>query len=216
MLWHVCCGVCVVACVCGHRTRPRTLELSAADELVAEEHLEHLRSAGFGVRHDPALPPGQRIALVTHPVVAGVSLGPADLDELLTQIAAAPPPAAPTPTPTATPTPTPGPTPGPGRWTAASACSKARAALAMRACRSSIMVGTPLPIDRMRHVVCGLAGLDMPWNCPHGRPTMRHLLDLCDPLLGLSQRSEEGQREKEEEKEVLVDWDRFAREAEMG
>lgn len=23
-----------------------------------------------------------------------------------------------------------------------------------------------------------LVGLNSPWNCPHGRPTMRHLVDL--------------------------------------
>jgi hypothetical protein len=27
-------------------------------------------------------------------------------------------------------------------------------------------------------VLCHLAELDAPWNCPHGRPTMRHLADL--------------------------------------
>ena len=24
-----------------------------------------------------------------------------------------------------------------------------------------------------------LAGLEQPWNCPHGRPTLRHLVDLA-------------------------------------
>jgi DNA mismatch repair ATPase MutL len=56
--------------------------------------------------------------------------------------------------------------------------SKVRAMLAMRACRSSIMIGTALTHARMRQIVSRLAGLDAPWNCPHGRPTMRHVCVL--------------------------------------
>jgi DNA mismatch repair protein PMS2 len=75
-------------------------------------------------------------------------------------------------------------------------CSKARAMFAMRACRSSIMIGTALKQRHMVNVshvnlfegwlltktliqmVRNLAGMDLPWNCPHGRPTMRHLCNL--------------------------------------
>lgn len=31
-------------------------------------------------------------------------------------------------------------------------------------------------------IVEHLADLDSPWNCPHGRPTMRHLVDLASLL----------------------------------
>lgn len=55
---------------------------------------------------------------------------------------------------------------------------RVRAMLAMRACRSSIMVGRTLTKSEMRRVVRALAGLQSPWNCPHGRPTMRHLAVL--------------------------------------
>lgn len=130
---------------------------------MAEEHLSTLQANGFDLQYDDTAAPGSRIVLRAHPVVAGVALGPTDLDELLAQLSL-------------------------GRTLpshAASNTSKARAALAMRACRSSLMVGTPLRHERMQRVVAGLAGLDMPWNCPHGRPTMRHLLDLHDPALGL-------------------------------
>ena len=60
--------------------------------------------------------------------------------------------------------------------------SKVRAMLAMRACRGSIMIGKALTKDRMTKVVRNLAGLESPWNCPHGRPTMRHLTPLPDTL----------------------------------
>ena len=56
--------------------------------------------------------------------------------------------------------------------------SRVRAMLAMRACRSSIMIGRALDRRRMRGVLDNLATLRAPWNCPHGRPTMRHLADL--------------------------------------
>ncbi|KAL6948662.1 hypothetical protein ACO0QE_001135 [Hanseniaspora vineae] len=59
-------------------------------------------------------------------------------------------------------------------------CSKIRAMFAMRACRMSIMVGKPLTMKTMDKVVKNLSLLDKPWNCPHGRPTMRHLMELKD------------------------------------
>ncbi len=35
---------------------------------------------------------------------------------------------------------------------------------------------------QMRVLVDHMAGMDQPWNCPHGRPTMRHLHPLpADP-----------------------------------
>jgi DNA mismatch repair protein PMS2 len=49
---------------------------------------------------------------------------------------------------------------------------------ASRACRSAVMIGDPLKRDTIKRIVSSLATLDQPWNCPHGRPTLRHLLDL--------------------------------------
>ena len=57
--------------------------------------------------------------------------------------------------------------------------SRVRAMLAMRACRSSIMIGTALDARRARGLLRNLATLKAPWNCPHGRPTMRHVADLA-------------------------------------
>ena len=56
--------------------------------------------------------------------------------------------------------------------------NKVRAMLAMRACRSSIMIGTALNHGQMSQIVRRLASLEAPWNCPHGRPTMRHVCVL--------------------------------------
>ena len=74
--------------------------------------------------------------------------------------------------------------------------SRVRAMFASRACRRSVMVGDPLTIPQMKKLVSQLGKLKQPWvslssiafspftlhfslqNCPHGRPTMRHLINL--------------------------------------
>lgn len=59
---------------------------------------------------------------------------------------------------------------------------KARAMFASRACRSSIMIGKALDRGQMARVVAKMATIEQPWNCPHGRPTMRHLADVSKSL----------------------------------
>ena len=49
---------------------------------------------------------------------------------------------------------------------------------ASRACRSAVMIGTALHRKEMENIVTKLQTIEHPWNCPHGRPTMRHLVDL--------------------------------------
>ena len=56
--------------------------------------------------------------------------------------------------------------------------SRVRAMFASRACRSSVMVGDVLNTKDMYKLVRQLTNLEHPWNCPHGRPTMRHLINL--------------------------------------
>lgn len=50
--------------------------------------------------------------------------------------------------------------------------------LAMKACRKSIMIGQHLTPTIMARVLKNLTTLDKPWNCPHGRPTVRYLYKL--------------------------------------
>ena len=66
---------------------------------------------------------------------------------------------------------------------------KLRDMFASRACRSAIMIGDSLPPLQMARVVSNLAELDQPWNCPHGRPTMRHLIHLPHLHVKHSQRT---------------------------
>ena len=53
--------------------------------------------------------------------------------------------------------------------------SRFKSLLASKACRTSIMIGKALTAQKMKEIVCNLSTLVSPWNCPHGRPTMRHL-----------------------------------------
>ncbi|CAA18355.1 Mismatch repair endonuclease PMS2 [Caenorhabditis elegans] len=55
-----------------------------------------------------------------------------------------------------------------------------RKIFASKACRKSVMIGKPLNQREMTQIIRHLAKLDQPWNCPHGRPTIRHLASLPD------------------------------------
>ncbi|KAL7021117.1 hypothetical protein ACKWTF_011762 [Chironomus riparius] len=56
--------------------------------------------------------------------------------------------------------------------------SRIRAMLASRACRKSVMIGTPLDHKAMMKLLMHMGEIDHPWNCPHGRPTIRFLQNL--------------------------------------
>ncbi|EGT48703.1 hypothetical protein CAEBREN_10667 [Caenorhabditis brenneri] len=49
---------------------------------------------------------------------------------------------------------------------------------ASKACRKSVMIGKPLNQREMTRIIRHLSKLEQPWNCPHGRPTIRHLASL--------------------------------------
>ena len=103
---------------------------------------------------DSARPPTQRLHLVALPFSKETVFGPADVNELVALLAEAPG--------------------GHVRL------PKLRAMFAMRACRSSVMIGTALDANKMGALTRQLSTLDQPWNCPHGRPTLRHLVDVAD------------------------------------
>ena len=60
---------------------------------------------------------------------------------------------------------------------------KAVAMFANRACRHSIMIGTALSQEEMENIVRKMYGIEQPWNCPHGRPTMRHVSKMMPHLI---------------------------------
>lgn len=62
--------------------------------------------------------------------------------------------------------------------------SRVRQMLASRACRGAVMVGKALNDIEMRRLLFQMGQIKNPWSCPHGRPTIRHL--LCLSLLSPS------------------------------
>ena len=56
--------------------------------------------------------------------------------------------------------------------------TRVRSMLASKACRSAIMIGRALNRTQMENVILHMSEMDQPWNCPHGRPTMRHLINM--------------------------------------
>jgi hypothetical protein len=138
---------------------PRPIALSAAEELTVTEHLPVFEANGFHLAFDGGAPAGSRLRLLAHPFSKGRTFGDEDIQELASLVAEA----------------------ADGRAgseaLAALRLPRLNAMFASRACRSAIMIGTALRRDTMRRVVAHMADMAQPWNCPHGRPTMRHLVD---------------------------------------
>ena len=132
--------------------RPQKLELNSIEKLgLGNSELIHLlQRNGFDIVEDEQTD----WWLTSLPVSKKIAFGLPDLLELLTLYESSPT--------------------EPTRLR----CTKAKRMFASRACRSSIMIGTALKRERMESVVYHMGELDLPWNCPHGRPTMRHLVSL--------------------------------------
>jgi DNA mismatch repair protein PMS2 len=163
---------------------PKTLDLTALEEEIVLENLSSLSTNGFVVKVDESgeSPVGNRCQLISLPLSRETAFSLTDLEELISLLAENLTGTVPRP-------------------------SKVRKMFAMRACRSSIMIGKTLTEKQMGSVVKHLGELDKPWNCPHGRPTMRH---LC----GLGVWDEHGWREGDEPdgtKSGNTDWAVYAR-----
>lgn len=171
--------------------RPKPLELTAVEEEVVIENRAALEKNGFVVDVDESgdEPVGTRCRLLSLPLSRETTFSLADLEELISLLADNP-----TTTTNTTPTPGAGHTndddddddddayrggvSGARLDRYVPRPSKVRKMFAMRACRSSIMIGKALSRQQMERVVRHMGEMEKPWNCPHGRPTMRHLCGL--------------------------------------
>ncbi|XP_045212126.2 mismatch repair endonuclease PMS2-like [Mercenaria mercenaria] len=131
---------------------PLNLELTSSNETILMDNIDIFKKNGFEFIIDEEGPPTQRVKLISTPVSKNWNFGKEDIEEMLFML-----------------TDSPGVTCRP---------SRVRAMFASRACRKSIMIGTTLNKAEMKKLVCHMGEIEQPWNCPHGRPTMRHLINL--------------------------------------
>ncbi|KAK2807887.1 hypothetical protein FQN50_005278 [Emmonsiellopsis sp. PD_5] len=189
--------------------KPKTLDLTAVEEEIIIDNLPALEKNGFVVEIDTSgdEPIGRRCKLTSLPLSKEVVFNTRDLEELIVLLGESPQASAPSPrSPSSSRSSSPSLHP---RTAFASRYvprpSKVRKMFAMRACRSSIMVGKTLTIKQMENVVKHMGMIDKPWNCPHGRPTMRHLMSLGQ----WNQWDECGFGEDGEDAHGLDPWKRF-------
>ncbi|GAA5924222.1 hypothetical protein JCM1841_006879 [Sporobolomyces salmonicolor] len=135
---------------------PRVLNLPSHDEITAMEHLELLRLNGYDVLVDEDADIGERVKLTAQPVSKDTVFDVGDFEELLDLI-------------------------GARSSNEVVRPSKTRRMFASRACRKSVMIGKALNAQQMTSIVRHMGGMDQPWACPHGRPTMRWLAGLGGP-----------------------------------
>lgn len=131
---------------------PQSLHLPAISETVLMENLEIFRRNGFDFLVDEDAQVMDRVKLVSLPTSKNWTFGPNDIEELIFMLSDSP----------------------------GIMCrpSRVRQMFASRACRKSVMVGTALNTSEMKKLVLHMGEIEQPWNCPHGRPTMRHLANL--------------------------------------
>ena len=134
---------------------PQNLELTAANEAILMDNVEIFQKNGFDFEIDHNAEAMKKVKLVSLPMSKNWTFGVEDIEELIFMLSDSP----------------------------GVMCrpSRVRKMFASRACRMSIMVGTALNQAQMKKVVCHMGEIEHPWNCPHGRPTMRHLINLNMP-----------------------------------
>ncbi|KAM4025065.1 mismatch repair endonuclease PMS2 [Anomaloglossus baeobatrachus] len=135
---------------------PQKLNLTVVNETVLIDNIEIFKKNGFDFIFDEDAPIMERVKLVSLPTSKNWMFGQQDIEELIFMLSDSP----------------------------GVMCrpSRVRQMFASRACRKSVMIGTALKTHEMRKLVDHMGEIEQPWNCPHGRPTMRHLasLDLID------------------------------------
>ncbi|XP_060795715.1 mismatch repair endonuclease PMS2 [Neoarius graeffei] len=131
---------------------PQNLHLPAVSETILIENLEIFKKNGFDFLIDENAPVMERVKLISVPTSKNWTFGPSDIEELIFMLSDS----------------------------SGVMCrpSRVRQMFASRACRKSVMIGTALNTSEMKKLVAHMGEIEQPWNCPHGRPTMRHLVNL--------------------------------------
>ncbi|KJH53007.1 DNA mismatch repair protein [Dictyocaulus viviparus] len=131
---------------------PKSLELGAVQALTLRDNKEIFEANGFGFEFKNGEDGNVVPYLVSIPVLHSWNFDKSDIEEILAVVSEFP--------------------------GVMYRPAKLRRIFASRACRKSVMIGTVLNTNQMKKITEHLGTLDQPWNCPHGRPTLRHLVDL--------------------------------------
>ena len=134
---------------------PQTLELTSVNESLVTENMFVFVKNGFHFSIDESAPSTQRVKLVSLPMSKNWTFGKEDIDELLFMLSEM----------------------GGDESTDTLRPTRVRAMFASRACRKSVMIGHSLSRGDMARLVRHMGMIEQPWNCPHGRPTLRHLIN---------------------------------------
>ncbi|KAI9562884.1 putative PMS1 [Daphnia sinensis] len=145
---------------------PKPLNLTAANESLLQDNLDIFQSNGFEFIINRDEDSTKRVLLCSVPMSGNWLLGPSDIDELLFMLQDSPVNQEEDQTKVS------------DASMARYRPSRVRAMFASRACRKAVMVGDPLTLTQMTKLLHQLSELQQPWNCPHGRPTMRHLINI--------------------------------------
>ncbi|KAM8962169.1 mismatch repair endonuclease PMS2 [Pelodytes ibericus] len=131
---------------------PQKLSLTAVNEAVLVDNLEIFKKNGFDFIVDENAPVTERVKLISVPTSKNWTFGQQDIEELIFMLSDSP----------------------------GVMCRPSRVGqmFASRACRKSVMIGTALNVNEMKKLVAHMGEIEHPWNCPHGRPTMRHIANL--------------------------------------
>lgn len=136
-----------------HMVIPEKLELTAVQEDIIIDNLNTFEMNGFKFNINQNGHPTQRIQLISRPYSKNCEFGREDIEEMTHLL-------------------------HDNSTNCICRPSRIRAMLASRACRKSVMIGTPLDRKAMMKLLIHMGEMDHPWNCPHGRPTIRFLQNL--------------------------------------
>jgi len=133
--------------------RPISLQLPAVSENILIDNVTLFQKNGFEFEINNDAEPTRKVNLTRIPYSKTCEFGKPDVEELIYMLQDAPEKCFYRP-------------------------SKVHQMFASRACRKSVMIGTNLNPKAMNDIVNHMGQIEQPWNCPHGRPTLRHLFNL--------------------------------------
>jgi len=131
---------------------PERLELTAIQEMTLIENLHIFEKNGFKFLIDDEAEATKKIRIQSKPFSKNWEFGKDDIEDMIFMLQDAP--------------------------NTMVRPSRIKQMLASRACRMSVMIGKALTKRQMKNLLVHMGEIDFPWQCPHGRPTIRYLQNL--------------------------------------